>query len=83
MDTRKARVRLAAIGDIRYTRTSHGTLQPLCSQITESADVLLLCGRTLARATSAAWAGKEEDARRKGVEGELSNAVARMKQSGI
>jgi len=44
MDTRKATVRLAAIGDIHYARTSHGALQPLCAQITESADVLLLCG---------------------------------------
>ncbi len=44
MDSRRATVRLAAIGDIHYTRVSHGTLQPLCSQITESADVLLLCG---------------------------------------
>jgi Icc-related predicted phosphoesterase len=44
MDTRKATVRLAAVGDIHYTRTSHGTLQTLCTQITESADILLLCG---------------------------------------
>jgi Icc-related predicted phosphoesterase len=44
MDTRKATVRLAAIGDIHYTRASHGSLQPLCGQITESADILLLCG---------------------------------------
>jgi predicted phosphodiesterase len=44
MDSRKTTVRLAAIGDIHYTRTSHGSLQPLYSQIMESADVLLLCG---------------------------------------
>jgi Icc-related predicted phosphoesterase len=44
MDTRKTSVRLAAVGDLHYTRTSHGTLQPLYTQITESADVLLLCG---------------------------------------
>jgi Icc-related predicted phosphoesterase len=44
MDNRKATVRLAAVGDLHYTRTSHGTLQPLCAQITESADMLLLCG---------------------------------------
>ena len=44
MDTKKATVRLAAVGDIHYTRASHGSLQPLCAQITESADVLLLCG---------------------------------------
>lgn len=44
MDSKKATVRLAAVGDIHYTRASHGTLQPLCSQVTESADVLLLCG---------------------------------------
>ncbi|HEV8713070.1 MAG TPA: metallophosphoesterase [Candidatus Binatia bacterium] len=44
MDTKKTTVRLAAVGDIHYRRTSHGSLQPLCAQITESADVLLLCG---------------------------------------
>jgi Icc-related predicted phosphoesterase len=44
MDTKKATVRLAAVGDIHYTRASHGSLQPLCAQVTESADVLLLCG---------------------------------------
>jgi predicted phosphodiesterase len=37
-------VRLAAVGDIHCTKTSQGTLQPLFSKITESADVLLLCG---------------------------------------
>jgi Icc-related predicted phosphoesterase len=37
-------VRLAAISDIHYSKNSQGTLQPLFAQITESADVLLLCG---------------------------------------
>ncbi len=37
-------VRLAAVGDIHCTKTSQGNLQPLFSKITESADVLLLCG---------------------------------------
>lgn len=37
-------VRLAAVGDIHYTKTSHGTLQRLFVHIAESADVLLLCG---------------------------------------
>lgn len=37
-------VRLAAVGDIHSTRTSSGTLQPLFAQITEHADILLLCG---------------------------------------
>lgn len=37
-------VRLAAVGDIHCTKTSQGALQPLFSQIAESADVLLLCG---------------------------------------
>jgi Icc-related predicted phosphoesterase len=36
--------RLAAIGDIHYTRNSVGQLQPVLQQITSSADVLLLCG---------------------------------------
>jgi Icc-related predicted phosphoesterase len=37
-------VRLAALGDIHVKKASHGALQPLLSQINESADVLLLCG---------------------------------------
>ena len=38
-------VRIAAIGDLHYSRTaSHGSLQPLFSQIAESADILVLCG---------------------------------------
>ena len=35
-------VRLAALGDIHYSKSSHGSLQPLFSQIAESADVLML-----------------------------------------
>lgn len=37
-------VRLAALSDIHYSKTSAGTLQSLFAQVTESADVLLLCG---------------------------------------
>jgi Icc-related predicted phosphoesterase len=38
-------VRIAAIGDMHYSRTAAaGTLQPLFAQITEAADVLVLCG---------------------------------------
>jgi Icc-related predicted phosphoesterase len=37
-------VRLAAVADIHYSRTSQGTLRPLFSQIARSADVLALCG---------------------------------------
>ena len=37
-------VRLAAISDVHYGRSSQGSLQSLFAQITESADVLLLCG---------------------------------------
>ncbi|HEX2912462.1 MAG TPA: metallophosphoesterase [Chloroflexia bacterium] len=40
----KAVVKVAALGDIHYTKYSQGTLQPLFSQIMESADVLALCG---------------------------------------
>lgn len=41
---RKKVTRLAAIGDLHYSRISQGTLQPLFAHIAESADVLLLCG---------------------------------------
>lgn len=37
-------VRIAAVGDIHCTKTSQGQLQPLFTQISETADVLLLCG---------------------------------------
>ena len=37
-------VRIAAVGDIHYGKSSQGGLQPLFAQITESADVLVLAG---------------------------------------
>jgi len=38
-------VRIAAIGDLHYSRNAvAGSLQPLLSQINESADILVLCG---------------------------------------
>ncbi len=37
-------VRVAAVSDIHYSKDSHGALQPLFAQITESADVLVLAG---------------------------------------
>jgi Icc-related predicted phosphoesterase len=40
----KETVRLAAIGDLHYTKTSHGALQPVFAQVAKSADILLLCG---------------------------------------
>jgi Icc-related predicted phosphoesterase len=40
----KDTVRLAAIGDIHYTKRSEGSIQPLFAQIADQADVLALCG---------------------------------------
>lgn len=37
-------LRIAAVADIHVKKTSAGALQPLFAQVTESADVLLLCG---------------------------------------
>lgn len=37
-------VRIAAMGDLHYTKTSHGRLQPIFAQAADSADILLLCG---------------------------------------
>lgn len=37
-------VRIAAVGDLHVTRTSHGALQPLLAPLNDIADVLLLCG---------------------------------------
>jgi Icc-related predicted phosphoesterase len=45
MQAAKNVVRIAAIGDMHYSRTaSVGTLQPVFAQITEVADILVLCG---------------------------------------
>ena len=40
----RSELRIAAIGDIHVSKSSQGTFQPLFSQISSSADVLLLCG---------------------------------------
>ena len=37
-------LRIAAVGDIHYTRTSKGHLHPLFTEASKEADVLLLCG---------------------------------------
>ncbi len=37
-------VRLAAVSDVHYGKNSQGALQSLFAQVTDSADVLLLCG---------------------------------------
>ncbi|MFZ5998520.1 MAG: metallophosphoesterase family protein [Nitrospirota bacterium] len=44
MKTVKETVLIAAVGDLHYTKSSQGALQKVFSRITESADVLLLCG---------------------------------------
>ena len=38
------RVRIAAIADLHFTRTSQGAYQPLFARATEEADLLLICG---------------------------------------
>jgi Icc-related predicted phosphoesterase len=44
-ETREGKsIRLAAVGDLHCTKNSHGMLQPLFSQVAQSADILLLCG---------------------------------------
>lgn len=42
--TVKERVRIAAVADLHFSRTSQGVYQPLFTQVTADADVLLLCG---------------------------------------
>jgi Icc-related predicted phosphoesterase len=44
MATSNRVVRVAAVSDVHYGKTSHGALQPLFQQITELADVLLIPG---------------------------------------
>src|SRR5881275_1905262 len=38
------KVRLAAVGDLHYGKTSQGMLQPLVQQLAQAADILLLLG---------------------------------------
>lgn len=40
----RSHVRIAAIGDLHVAKTSQGVFQPLFSQISTTADVLVLCG---------------------------------------
>jgi Icc-related predicted phosphoesterase len=44
MASAKEIVRVAAVSDIHYGKTSQGTLQPLFAQAAQLADVLVLCG---------------------------------------
>jgi Icc-related predicted phosphoesterase len=38
------KIRLAALADLHFGKNSAGTLQPLLAQVSQAADVLLLCG---------------------------------------
>src|SRR5215510_1878005 len=40
----RTHLRIAAMGDLHVSRTSQGAFHELFGQVTESADVLLLCG---------------------------------------
>lgn len=42
--TTKSQLRIAAVGDIHVSKTSQGLFQPMFTQISSAADVLLLCG---------------------------------------
>jgi len=42
--TTRTHLRIAAIGDLHVSKHSQGAFQPLFSQISDAADVLLLCG---------------------------------------
>jgi Icc-related predicted phosphoesterase len=44
MSPPKDRVRVAAVGDLHYARTSQGMVQSLAAHLADEADVLLLCG---------------------------------------
>ncbi len=44
MTAARTPVRIAAIGDMHASKSAHGTFQPLFSQISSSADVLVICG---------------------------------------
>ena len=38
------KIRLAALADLHFGKNAAGTLQPLLTQVSQSADILLLCG---------------------------------------
>src|SRR5688500_8958476 len=40
----RTQLRIAAIGDIHVTKASQGVFHPMFAQISETADVLVLCG---------------------------------------
>jgi Icc-related predicted phosphoesterase len=40
----KEHVRIAAVADLHFTRTSQGAYQPLFARVTDEADVLVVCG---------------------------------------
>ena len=42
--TSRTRLRIAAMGDLHVSKNSQGVFQPLFSQVSDEADVLLLCG---------------------------------------
>jgi Icc-related predicted phosphoesterase len=44
MTSSRTHLRIAALGDIHVSKTSHGTFQQLFTQISSTADVLCLCG---------------------------------------
>src|SRR5262245_18948765 len=44
MPTAAKKIRMAAIGDLHYGKSSTGVFQPLLTQITQMADILLLLG---------------------------------------
>jgi Icc-related predicted phosphoesterase len=44
MTLQRSQLRIAAIGDIHVSRTSQGAFQALFAQITDTADVMVLCG---------------------------------------
>jgi Icc-related predicted phosphoesterase len=44
MQTPKQTVRVGAVADVHFAKTSESALQPLLTQVSEAADVLLLCG---------------------------------------
>ena len=44
MSPPKDRIRIAALGDLHYARTSAASMQPIFAQLAAASDILLLCG---------------------------------------
>ena len=77
-------VRIAALGDLHYSRNaSQGSLQPLFSQIAETADILVICGDLNVAHTDHDVHVKERKAKAVGQQPEERELMTRILSRGL